>query len=75
MNDFEIRENLIAVYNSFAKGFITLKDEAINKIESNELSPAYLYTSCYSKGNLIPVEQWDKNNWPKKIHKCERSAE
>lgn len=30
---------------------------------------------CDSEGNFIPVEQWDKNNWPKHIHKCERSAE
>lgn len=23
---------------------------------------------CDAEGNFIPVEQWDKNNWPKHIH-------
>ena len=23
---------------------------------------------CDSEGNFIPVEKWDKNNWPNHIH-------
>lgn len=30
---------------------------------------------CDAEGKFIPVEQWDRNNWPKHIHKCDRSAE
>jgi hypothetical protein len=25
---------------------------------------------CDKEGNFIPVEKWDKNNWPKHIHTC-----
>jgi len=24
---------------------------------------------CDAEGNFIPVDKWDKNNWPKHIHK------
>ena len=43
MNVFELKEKLIADYSSFVKGFITIKDEAIKRIVSDELSAGILW--------------------------------
>lgn len=43
MNVFELRENLIADYSSFVKGFITIKNEAIKRIVSEELNAGILW--------------------------------
>ena len=43
MNVFELKETLIADYSSFVKGFITIKDEAIKRIVSDELSAGLLW--------------------------------
>lgn len=131
MNVFELKDKLISDYSSFVKGFITIKDEAIKRIVSDELNGGLLWPDpllqispffvlgeqisqlkakdereygqyctklrilgiynqmtqclatgteyhsplpppsrppCDADGNFIPVEQWDKNNWPKHIH-------
>lgn len=43
MNVFELREKLIADYSSFVKGFITIKDDSIKEMVSNELNEGLLW--------------------------------
>ncbi len=43
MNVFELKDKLISDYSSFVKGFITIKDEAIKRIVSDELNGGLLW--------------------------------
>ena len=43
MNVFELKDKLISDYSSFVKGFITIKDESIKRIVSDELNGGLLW--------------------------------